>query len=644
MRHTIILFLALASMCQAAVVPSLVPKTPYPKPQGGKINVVDVAEGKQELERFGKMLIHFNPQFAERVNRPMIRVDSSPPIAASPQLHSNVGLLIEDAIGHVGLIRVVSWEDLRAGALGGSQALPQPLKLPVTRDRWILSTNDIIDLPSLAALLATRSNAVSVYLLDRFTDVTRQLLGEYLKDSSKAPRLLTLLVTELNLLLEGDSFFDAGRFADVRLRPVTAAMVADLAERTKKDKDFKIGGIEALRLNRLLLEDTYPVQFARDHTVRDEEIRISTLWEHHPYLRRWSITPIVISGGFTRYDERIDTQNRSAEASLYFDFAGSSATPKALSADLGVEFENELTGISLTLKAADNEGATIIPGCVVDASGVVAKAKRKQNFGFFFFGNGLNFAGQATRANGPHDVCIRMVDRSTLAILGKHFRLPYWRCIRGGQPDGSVVDLIIEDFKYGLSPDPKQREKLQIWRLKVLLEMHGYRKMVASDEMDPGFVEALRDYCRKQKLDLDERKPSDDQFAKMYAQLHMTAPIPGFPSADQDVANAKSPEAGVIVEFSGFPPAYKDILYKVLSDSTDVREVSEQAPIHGAEPALWFKADMYFDDAKRLAKHIENTWPKRKLDSRENCEAEVINDRYVRVYFKTGRVKRDVAR
>lgn len=647
MRWTILLFPLLVALGQAAVVPSLVPKTPYPTLKGGKIEVVDVPEGKLELERFGKMLLHFHPEFGERENRPRIRVDSSPPIAAAPQLHVDVGPLIESAIARVGFINAVPWDDKRGAALGAAQAQPQVFTLPRTQERMTISADGILDLPSLAAILASKTNALSLYLLSRFTETTRQLIPEYLNDSTKGSRLLGLLVTEFNFIIEGESIFETSRFEHVALRNVTLTLIRNTQERSKKDSSVKIQYNDTSNLNRILLEDAFPVQLAREHSVRVEEARIDANWQSHPYLRRWSVTPFVIYGAFTRYDERIDTQNRSAEASLYFDFGGgTSGTPKAFSSDIGVEFENELTGIGLTIKAAQNEGAEIIPGCVVDSTGVVAKAKRKQNYGFFFFGNGLNFAGQATRANGVHEVCTRMVDRSTLAILGKFFRIPYWRCIRNGQLDPSVMDLIKEEFKYGFGSDKEQRKFEQLRELVRLLGLNGYTLDSTIDSKTFAAVDrAIEDYCKKHKLPtLKDGNDITDQYAGIYAHLHVTAPIPGFPDPDQQLASFKNPESGVMVEFNGFPLSYKDALYKLLVDSNDVRAVSELPTTPGFGTSLRFKADMYIDDAKRLSKHIESAWPKRKLESRENCETEVVNDRYVRVYFKTGRVRRDVGR
>ncbi|HRI13142.1 MAG TPA: hypothetical protein PLX89_09055 [Verrucomicrobiota bacterium] len=111
----------------------------------------------------------------------------------------------------------------------------------------LLSVRDLRDPISLATKLAKPEDLVSEFLRARLSAGTRELLGE----SDKVPRLsealLTGLVTDLNAVVQGASIWDEARFAHVLVRPD----VRELQRQSTDTTDFS-------RLNRLLLEDTYP--------------------------------------------------------------------------------------------------------------------------------------------------------------------------------------------------------------------------------------------------------------------------------------------------------------------------------------------------------------------------------------------------
>ncbi len=111
-----------------------------------------------------------------------------------------------------------------------------------------LSPDDIVDLPALAATLRGKHPLAS-YLHDRFTAETRELLSAY--DGGRDPELKDALVRGLNGVILGASIYDEHRFADVTLREEAANLLAGNPE-----------GESLARLNRLLLEDAFPKEFA----------------------------------------------------------------------------------------------------------------------------------------------------------------------------------------------------------------------------------------------------------------------------------------------------------------------------------------------------------------------------------------------
>jgi hypothetical protein len=90
------------------------------------------------------------------------------------------------------------------------------------------------------------------YLLDGFSEETRQLLGEYDGCSPPSDLLCTALVEELNQRLYDDGLYQQDRFPDKILRPATRTLIELLPQ------DVKL-----VVLNRLLLEDAFPHELNR---------------------------------------------------------------------------------------------------------------------------------------------------------------------------------------------------------------------------------------------------------------------------------------------------------------------------------------------------------------------------------------------
>jgi hypothetical protein len=122
-------------------------------------------------------------------------------------------------------------------------------------DSTTFANVDILNLASLADKLAEKSDAVSAFLNARLDDQARGSLAAYQtsKKTYGAGRVwLTNLVANFNVIIVGASLYNEKLFQDVRLRPETEALM-------KSDPQ----GEDLRRLNRLLLEDAYPVEISR---------------------------------------------------------------------------------------------------------------------------------------------------------------------------------------------------------------------------------------------------------------------------------------------------------------------------------------------------------------------------------------------
>jgi hypothetical protein len=116
---------------------------------------------------------------------------------------------------------------------------------------WVFSVGDLLDLPSFADKLEQPTDAVSAYLKSSLSAATLTALADYQGSSSNSLALQTSLVEDLNRIIRGQSIYDAQRFAGVSLRPYTQQLLAQNPQ-----------GDALVHLNRLLLEDAYPLEIS----------------------------------------------------------------------------------------------------------------------------------------------------------------------------------------------------------------------------------------------------------------------------------------------------------------------------------------------------------------------------------------------
>jgi hypothetical protein len=121
-----------------------------------------------------------------------------------------------------------------------------------TLDGWIqiensatsLSSGGIKDPAAFTAKLTNGTDPVSVYLRGR--------LPEPVKDAKDAKTAISALAKDLNAIISGPPIYDQERFAGVTLRPETGQLLRQ-----------NPGGQQLARLNKLLLEDSYPDELVK---------------------------------------------------------------------------------------------------------------------------------------------------------------------------------------------------------------------------------------------------------------------------------------------------------------------------------------------------------------------------------------------
>jgi hypothetical protein len=115
------------------------------------------------------------------------------------------------------------------------------------------SVADISDLAQIACKLDAASDVVSVFVMSALSESTRQALSRYRDSGSDPGALEKALAADLGKIIAGPSVYRDERFAGIRLRPETRRLLERALEGESPD-----------RLNRLLLEDAYPLEIARE--------------------------------------------------------------------------------------------------------------------------------------------------------------------------------------------------------------------------------------------------------------------------------------------------------------------------------------------------------------------------------------------
>lgn len=130
--------------------------------------------------------------------------------------------------------------------------------MPITWGSAELSVGDLKDLPAFAGKLKQPSEARSLFLREGLSSESKQSLVHYEPSGPGPASLETNLRKDLNAVIDGPCIHDEQRFSGVVLRDVTK----QLLERKPQGKDLA-------RLNRLLLEDSYPLEISKKVTGWD---------------------------------------------------------------------------------------------------------------------------------------------------------------------------------------------------------------------------------------------------------------------------------------------------------------------------------------------------------------------------------------
>jgi subfamily B ATP-binding cassette protein MsbA len=118
------------------------------------------------------------------------------------------------------------------------------------------SGDEIRDVSKFVNVCKEQADPLSAFLWQGLSNQDQTMLANYQPSATNTVRAKAILARELNKIVEGESIYQPGRFQGIWLRPETTNLMAQSPT-----------GPDLTRLNRLLLEDAYPMELAR--TARD---------------------------------------------------------------------------------------------------------------------------------------------------------------------------------------------------------------------------------------------------------------------------------------------------------------------------------------------------------------------------------------
>lgn len=221
------------------------------------------------------------------------------------------------------------------------------------------------------------------------------------------------------------------------------------------------------------------------------------------------IPDVTVSGGITEFDRALETRGKNLEA-------GVETKPFINAPDW---FPGETIGIGFDQAQKISTASITVDFNLIDfqtLSGLsrmqtintikVYKGQNEKELGITLFGPTFGMKGSIKKVQGRHAAVRLLTNLSTLQIVGKYLKLPYWRLLPEGKPDQMVLDAIQTDF-YRMNA---QQRTAAIQRL---LYLHDHNVMITG-QLDEQTQAALRKTGAQASIDLST-----------YVNLYISVPL-----------------------------------------------------------------------------------------------------------------------
>jgi outer membrane protein OmpA-like peptidoglycan-associated protein len=183
--------------------------------------------------------------------------------------------------------------------------------------------------------------------------------------------------------------------------------------------------------------------------------RQSDQFDHFP--RSGPPAALTIRGSITEGEKWL-SKEFSTEMDLLVGDSGSGRKSVDFSHSIGRE--QEVWTLTLDLHLEDSRGLVTE---AVSHSVEVVKDDRSSSYGVFWRGSGVGVRTRGTVAPGKSHALRIAAQQGIIMLLGRHFRVPYWRVIPGSEPDKKLIETYRSALANGEAPED----------FRLLLFAHG---------------------------------------------------------------------------------------------------------------------------------------------------------------------------
>ena len=165
---------------------------------------------------------------------------------------------------------------------------------------------------------------------------------------------------------------------------------------------------------------------------------------------------VVVTGAITEFDKALVSESDSTKVSLSPPVGGQFQPD--VSADKRARSDEAKLAIDFSMLDYKTQTSMTIPTSNTIS---IKKSVKTGGMSFNIFGLGLGIEGSVTQSQGIHAAIRSLIEVSLIQLLGRAYKLPYWKLMPGAAEDARLTREILDEF-HGAAPD-----KLVKWILRA---------------------------------------------------------------------------------------------------------------------------------------------------------------------------------
>lgn len=204
-------------------------------------------------------------------------------IEISGQVVNNHGLA-QIALTNLNQVQILEYDRLSEETAIRIAALKDTFEHDENMGSSLFSVRDMSQLLTVIKKLEQPNRTIDHYLAEQLAPIKQRVLSKY-SDPSLVPTMLQLVIVEnMNIIIRGPTIYNDKRFENIPLRTETRRLIV------QNPQNYDIW-----RLNRLLLEDAYPMELAeklKKTDFRNQIIHLESDLAHENIARAFAQYPM----------------------------------------------------------------------------------------------------------------------------------------------------------------------------------------------------------------------------------------------------------------------------------------------------------------------------------------------------------------